>query len=127
MFDLSFGHLAVCFLVALIVLGPERLPVVARSVGRWVGRARTYMRNFSAELERETQITDLKKQLEDTQRILNEQSRQVQTSLNRLSAASSASVAGVTNAGDVAGKPPDPLTHPTPAEPGSPPGNPHGG
>jgi len=84
MFDLSFGHLVVLFLVALTVLGPERLPVVARAMGRWVGKARTYMRNFSAELERETQITDLKKQLQDAQRILDEQSRQVQNTLNRL-------------------------------------------
>ena len=84
MLDISFSELLICFLVALVVLGPDRLPGVARAVGRWTGKARTYMRNFSAELERETQVSELKKQLEETQRLLSEQSRQVQSTLDRL-------------------------------------------
>jgi sec-independent protein translocase protein TatB len=84
MLDISFSELVVCFLVALIVLGPDRLPGVARAVGRWTGRARTYMRNFSAELERETQVSELKRQLDETQRMLREQSQQVNTAVNRI-------------------------------------------
>lgn len=63
MFDFSFGELALCFIVALVVPGPEKLPKVARPVGRWAGQARGYMRNLSAELERETQVMDIKRQL----------------------------------------------------------------
>lgn len=63
MFDISFGELALCFIVALVVLGPEKLPKVARTVGRWVGQARGYARNLSIELERETQVMDIKRQL----------------------------------------------------------------
>lgn len=70
MFDISFGELALCFIVALVILGPERLPKVARTLGRWAGQARGYMRNLSSELERETQLMDLKRQLEDAQREL---------------------------------------------------------
>lgn len=70
MFDISFGELALVFIVALIVLGPEKLPKVARTVGRWAGQARGYMRNLSNELERETQVMDIKRQLEDAQRAL---------------------------------------------------------
>lgn len=70
MFDISFGELALCFIVALVILGPERLPKVARTLGRWAGQARGYMRNLSSELERETQVMDLKRQLEDAQREL---------------------------------------------------------
>ena len=70
MFDISFGELALCFIVALVVLGPERLPKVARTVGRWAGQARGYMRNLSSELERETEIMDIKRQLEDAKREL---------------------------------------------------------
>jgi sec-independent protein translocase protein TatB len=73
MLDLSFGHIVVVFLVALVVLGPERLPGAARALGRWTGKARAYMRNFTAELERETQVVDLRKQLDDARRILREQ------------------------------------------------------
>ncbi|MGH8517577.1 MAG: Sec-independent protein translocase protein TatB [Panacagrimonas sp.] len=70
MFDISFGELALCFLVALVVLGPEKLPKVARTVGRWAGQARGYMRNLTTELQRETEIMEIKRQLEDAQREL---------------------------------------------------------
>lgn len=78
MFDISFGELALCFIVALIVLGPEKLPKVARTVGRWAGQARGYMRNLSVELERETQVMDIKRQLEDAQRALREAGAEVE-------------------------------------------------
>lgn len=70
MFDISFTELALCFVVALVVLGPEKLPKVARTVGRWAGQARGYMRNLSSELERETQIRDIKRQLDEAQSAL---------------------------------------------------------
>lgn len=72
MFDISFGELALCFIVALVVLGPEKLPRVARTVGRWAGQARGYMRNLSVELERETQVMDIKRQLQEAQQALRE-------------------------------------------------------
>jgi sec-independent protein translocase protein TatB len=73
-FDISFGELALCFVVALVVLGPEKLPKVARTVGRWAGQARGYMRNLSSELQRETDIMEIKRQLEDAQRDLRQAS-----------------------------------------------------
>ena len=54
MFDVGFSELVLCFLVALVVLGPQRLPEVARTLGRWTGRAKSYVRTLSAELDRET-------------------------------------------------------------------------
>ncbi|MGQ0621241.1 MAG: Sec-independent protein translocase protein TatB [Panacagrimonas sp.] len=72
MFDISFSELALCFMVALVVLGPEKLPKVARTVGRWAGQARAYMRNLSVELERETQVMDIKRQLQEAQSALRE-------------------------------------------------------
>ena len=79
MLDISFSELLVCFLVALVVLGPEKLPRVARGIGRWTGQAKAYMRNLSAELDRESHASDLRKQMEDARRIFNEES----TSLKR--------------------------------------------
>jgi len=79
MLDISFSELLVCFLVALVVLGPEKLPRVARSIGRWTGQAKAYMRNLSAELDRESHASDLRKQMEDARRIFHEES----TSLKR--------------------------------------------
>lgn len=68
MFDIGFGELFLCFVIALVVLGPERLPKVARTVGRFTGQARAYMRNLSTELERETHAADIKKRLEEANR-----------------------------------------------------------
>ena len=84
MLDISFSELVVCFLVALVVLGPERLPGLARALGRWTGKARTYMRNFTAELERETQIADLKRQLDDAERTLKQQAQHAEQSARTL-------------------------------------------
>lgn len=74
MLDISFSELLLCFLVALVVLGPEKLPRVARGIGRMVGQAKAYMSNLSAELDRESHASDLKQQMLDARRIFNEES-----------------------------------------------------
>ncbi|MDN5874153.1 MAG: Sec-independent protein translocase protein TatB [Salinisphaera sp.] len=64
MFDVGFSELVVLGVIALIVLGPERLPVVARQVGTWAGRARSYMRSLTQELERDVNTADLRRTME---------------------------------------------------------------
>jgi len=82
MFDFSFPEMTVALVVALVVLGPEKLPKVARTVGRWAGQARRYMRDLGSELERETQLADLKKQLQDVQQSVREAGDEVKRSLD---------------------------------------------
>lgn len=53
MLDISFAELALIFVIALVILGPERLPKAARTVGHWVGRARSAFNHLKNELERE--------------------------------------------------------------------------
>lgn len=53
MFDIGFSELLLCAVLALLVLGPERLPSAARTAGRWAGRARRFMQQMSAELDRQ--------------------------------------------------------------------------
>lgn len=53
MFEVGFSELLVIFALALIVLGPEKLPRLAQQVGRWVGRARAMARQFRDQLEEE--------------------------------------------------------------------------
>jgi sec-independent protein translocase protein TatB len=61
MFDFSFGELALIAVVALVVLGPERLPKVARTAGHLLGRARSYANQVKADIDREVQMDELRK------------------------------------------------------------------
>lgn len=65
MFDFGFWELVVIFVIALIVLGPERLPVVARTLGKWVGRARQYANALTSELENEMSAADIRRDVRE--------------------------------------------------------------
>lgn len=77
MFDIGFGELLLIAVVALVVLGPERLPKAARFAGLWVRRARAQWYSVKAELERELEAEELKRNLQETQASL----RQAQAAL----------------------------------------------
>lgn len=72
MFDFSFGEMLVVGLVALVVLGPERLPKAARFVGLWVRRARAQWYSVKSELEREIASEDLRRSLADGKELMRE-------------------------------------------------------
>ncbi|QNM96298.1 Sec-independent protein translocase protein TatB [Chitinimonas koreensis] len=61
MFDISFGELLIIGAVALVVIGPERLPKVARTVGALVGRLQRYVAGVKADIQREIEIDSLRK------------------------------------------------------------------
>ncbi|MCW0460910.1 Sec-independent protein translocase protein TatB [Xanthomonas sacchari] len=67
MFDIGFSELLVIAVVALVVLGPERLPKAARFAGLWVRRARAQWDSVKQELERELEAEELKRSLHDVQ------------------------------------------------------------
>ena len=71
MFGISGFELGLVALVALLVLGPERLPKAARFAGLWVRRARAQWFSVKAELERELAADELKRSLADTAAPLN--------------------------------------------------------
>ena len=68
MFEIGFGEIALIAVVALLVLGPERLPGVARTVGALVRRARASWQNVKGEIERELAAEDMKKNLDEARR-----------------------------------------------------------
>jgi len=72
MLDFSFGELAVISAVALVVLGPERLPKVARTVGEWAGKAQRYVSQVKADINREMELAELKKLQEQARGIAHE-------------------------------------------------------
>jgi sec-independent protein translocase protein TatB len=59
MFDIGFSELVVIGLIALIVLGPKRLPEVARTAGRWMGQLRRFVGNVKQDFDREIQQDEL--------------------------------------------------------------------
>jgi sec-independent protein translocase protein TatB len=64
MLDVGFSEILLTSAIALIVLGPERLPKVARQVGNWMGRARAMARQLSDQLEREVnEVNSLNKDI----------------------------------------------------------------
>ncbi|MEG1678852.1 MAG: Sec-independent protein translocase protein TatB [Stenotrophomonas sp.] len=65
MFDIGFSELLLIAVVALVVLGPERLPKAARFAGLWVRRARNQWDSVKQELERELHAEELKRNLQD--------------------------------------------------------------
>lgn len=66
MFDIGFSELFLIAIVALVVLGPERLPKAARFAGLWVRRARAQWYSVKSELENELASEELKRTLRDT-------------------------------------------------------------
>lgn len=60
MFDSGFSELLLIMIVALVVVGPERLPALMRKVGYWVGRFRRYANTVRAEIERELNADELR-------------------------------------------------------------------
>src|SRR5215510_13155402 len=61
MFEVGFTELLVIFVLALIVLGPEKLPRLAAQVGRWIGRARAMAKQFRDQLEEEVNVAETSK------------------------------------------------------------------
>ena len=73
MFDLGFSELLVVAVVALVVLGPQRLPKAARFAGLWVRKARAQWYSVKSEFERELAAEDMRRSIGDPARELREQ------------------------------------------------------
>lgn len=71
MFDPGFWEVTVIAVLGLLILGPERLPVVAKKVGYWVGKGRRYLSSVRSDIEREFRTDELEK-------ILNQQSTEIE-------------------------------------------------
>lgn len=77
MFDLGFSELIVIAVVALVVVGPERLPKVARTAGHLLGRLQRYVSDVKSDIQREMQLEELKKLQEQVE----QQARDLESSM----------------------------------------------
>jgi sec-independent protein translocase protein TatB len=71
MFDMGFTELMLIGIVALVVIGPERLPAVARTAGKYLGRLKRFMTSVKADVEQELRADELRQILADQQSELN--------------------------------------------------------
>ena len=65
MFDIGFSELLVIGLVALVVIGPERLPKVARAAGQWLGKLNRYVSQVKQDIDRDIKLEELRKMQQD--------------------------------------------------------------
>jgi sec-independent protein translocase protein TatB len=119
MFDIAFSELIIVALVALIVIGPEKLPRVARTAGALLGRLQRYVSDVKSDIQREMQIEDLKRlqqQVEESARSLevsvDKELREVETSLNKAAGALDPGTPALPSAAEAA-----PGPEPAPAAP----------
>ena len=104
MFDVGFSELVVIGVVALIVIGPERLPKVARTVGLLVGRLQRYVNDVKADINREMELDELRKIQTQFTDAAKEVETSVTTQINSAEQAINQSIAPVTEALDDASK-----------------------
>ena len=97
MFDIGFSELMLIGLVALIVIGPERLPGVARTVGHLVGRLQRYVADVKADINREVELEELRKMRDSVQQAATEIETSVNTELTNAETDLNQSVAAVTS------------------------------
>ena len=83
MFDIGFSELLLIALVALLVMGPERLPETVRSIALWIGRLKQMLANARKDLEQEVGMDDIRHQLhnEKIMRDLNDSKESVADTL----------------------------------------------
>ena len=79
MFDIGFSELLVIAIVALIVIGPERLPKVARTLGHLFGRMQRYVNDVKADISREMELEELRK----LQSSVEDAARSIQSSVDK--------------------------------------------
>ena len=83
MFDIGFSELMVIGLVALVVLGPERLPRVARTLGHLAGRLQRYVADVKADINREIELDELRKMRDSMQQAATEVESTVRKELSK--------------------------------------------
>ncbi|MFT5111593.1 MAG: sec-independent protein translocase protein TatB [Parasphingorhabdus sp.] len=81
MFDVGFWEMAVIAVIALVVVGPERLPKLARTVGLWVGRAKRMVSDVKADIDREVRNADIQA-LDDIKKTMDSASEEANNMLS---------------------------------------------
>ena len=94
MFDIGFSELLVIGIVALIVIGPQKLPRVARTAGHLLGRLQRYVADVKADINREIELEELRKMRDSMQKAASEMQSSVDSELTKTADELNQAVAG---------------------------------
>ena len=117
MFDIGFTEVTLIAVIGLLVIGPERLPRVAREIGLWVGRLRRYVAQVRADIEREVRADELrelvkkpteelKEAIKETEKTIKDEEKKLESDLKDDEGTKSISGAGAAAKGEATGKTP---------------------
>jgi len=82
MFEIGFWEILLILVLALVIIGPERLPSAARKAGYYVGKARRYVEGVRSEVEAEFDITEFKRMLHNQEVQINELQQQLKNNVD---------------------------------------------
>ncbi len=85
MFDVGFWEILLILVLALVVIGPERLPGAARQAGLFVGKARRYIEGVRSEVEQELDVNEFKRMLHNQEVQINELQQQLKSGVDDVS------------------------------------------
>jgi sec-independent protein translocase protein TatB len=125
MFDIGFSELILVAVVAVVVIGPDKLPETVRTIALWLGRLRRMASRLYQEVEKEVGMDDIRRQLhnEEILQRLDEQARKMEAEQSAATSQAATSQAAPSKTGDIApGAPPSGHQAPEKQTPGN-----HGG
>jgi sec-independent protein translocase protein TatB len=117
MFDIGFSELLVIGIVALIVIGPEKLPRVARTIGHLAGRLQRYVADVKADINREIELDELRKMRDSMQQAAAEMQSSVHSELSKTAQDLNQSLQGAAAGGDKAASGDKAPSDKTPSDP----------
>ncbi len=82
MFDVGFWEILLILVLALVIIGPERLPAAARKAGFFVGKARRYIEGVRSEVESELDVSEFKRMLHNQEVQINELQQQIKSGVD---------------------------------------------
>ncbi|MFZ5555450.1 MAG: Sec-independent protein translocase protein TatB [Pseudomonadota bacterium] len=117
MFDIGFSELVIIALVTLLVVGPERLPKVARTLGHLFGRMQRYVNDVKSDISREIQLDELRKMQTSVQEAARDFEQSVSREANKVEQEARAVTDSLEKAGREGGEPPTETETTRPAAP----------
>lgn len=84
MFDIGFSELLVVFVVALLILGPQRLPVAAKTAGLWIRKIRRTIQSVQREINAQLDQEEMKQKIQDTNNQIMQEAKVIQNTITPL-------------------------------------------